>query len=77
MLKLLGKLFKGAATVVGLGTASAGAATYVGAPFLGIDANTVEFVRQLAALVTAFGGVLAAFGLGRKAGWAVPDAEKK
>ncbi len=61
-LKLLGKLGKGLATVVGLGSAGVAGTT------LAIDpAGLNETLKLILAVITALGTLLASFGIGRKA----------
>lgn len=69
-LPLLGKLGKGKATVVGAVAALAGVATK---QFIGdvlTAENLVESIRAVADVITALGTLVAAFGFGRKTGYA-------
>ena len=70
MLGLLGKVGKGLATVLGITGAAAGGFT------LALDPSITEGLEQVIQVLTLLAGLLAAFGIGRKAGYAVPDAEK-
>ena len=66
----LGKLGKGKATVIGAVAALAGVATK---QFIGdvlTAENLVESIRAVADVITALGTVIAAFGFGRKTGYA-------
>lgn len=66
----LGKLGRGKATVVGAVAALAGVATK---QFIGdvlTAENLVESIRAVADIITALGTLVAAFGFGRKTGYA-------
>lgn len=67
MLKLLGKLGKGLATIIGLTGAAGGAALTIKA-----DPDVLKHLEailsSIPAIITAVGALLAAFGIGRKAG---------
>ena len=67
-LKVLGKLGKGLATVVGLGGV---AATTTALEVPSFDLN--EALRQILEIIRALSGLLAFFGLGRKAGVAASE----
>jgi len=71
MLKLLGRIGKGVATVAGLGGIAASGTAYAVAPAVAVDPSIIELIRELSVLVGAVSGALAAFGVGRKAGYAV------
>lgn len=71
MLKLLGKVGKGAATALGLGGLATGTALT-----LTLDPTVTEGLARVAEILQLLGALLTAFGLGRKAGYAVPDREK-
>jgi len=77
VIPFLGRLGKGKATVVG----AIAAVTGLGAKhFIGdvlTAENLVETIRAVADVVTALGTVIAAFGFGRKAGYAVQGEEGK
>lgn len=70
LLPLLGKIGKGKATVVGAVTAlvGVGAKQFVGDVLTA--ENLVESIRAVADVITALGTLVAAFGFGRKTGYA-------
>lgn len=70
VLPLLGKVGKGKATVVGAAGVVAGALTRGVAPHVLTDANLVGALHEVAGIVEALGTVVAAFGFGRKSGYA-------
>jgi len=77
VIPFLGKLGKGKATVIG----AIAAVTGLGAKHFVGDVltaeNLVETIRAVADVVTALGAVIAAFGFGRKTGYAVQGEEGK
>lgn len=75
MFNVLGKVLKGAATFLGLGIAAGGTVLTIK-----VDPNSAKAIEHIVtsvpAVFTAIGAILAAFGIGRKAGYAVTDSEK-
>ena len=68
MLRFLKRFGKGLATIAGVSVAGTGAAATIAIPAITTDANTVALVHEIGVMMTALGTVLAAFGVGRKAG---------
>ena len=68
MLRFLKRFGKGLATIAGVSVAGTGAAATIAIPAITTDANTVALVHEIGVALTAFGTLLAAFGVGRKAG---------
>ena len=68
MLRFLKKFGKGLATILGVSVGSAGGATALAAPLIATDANTVAALHEIGIIIASLGSLLAAFGLGRKAG---------
>jgi hypothetical protein len=68
VLKLLGKLGKGLATIIGVVLVGGGVGTGVVTNSNGVTEAVQTISQNLPALITAIGVLLAAFGIGRKAG---------
>lgn len=74
LLPVLGRLGKGRATIAGDVAAVVGVATTVASPHLVTDANIVAVLHEVGLAITALGGLISSFGLGRKAHEAHVDA---
>ena len=77
MLGFLGKIGKGLATVAGISIGGGAAVAHEALlPVLSLDPSVVAGLQLVLEILGVFGGLLAMFGIGRKAGYAVPDVEK-
>lgn len=65
VLRFLGRVGKGFATVAGVTSATAGASIV-----LSVDPSVNEALHQVGQILAALGTLVAAFGIGRKAGGA-------
>ena len=77
LLPILGKIGKGRATITGV----VAAVTGIGVKhFIGdvlTAENLVETIRAVADIITALGTVIAAFGFGRKSGYAAGEGSSQ
>lgn len=67
VLPFLGKLWKGKATIVGDVVAATGIAVVTGSGHVVTDQNIVPILHEVGLILTALGGLISAFGFGRKA----------
>ena len=75
ILRLVGKVGKGAATIAGFGTAGAAVAAQVVAPSFILDQSVLDGLQLLLQIITAVGVLVGSFGFGRKAGYAAKEVE--
>lgn len=73
LLGFLGRIARGVATKIGVAGVAGGVALNVTAPAFAIDPATVAAIQAAAKLVAEISALVAMFGIGRKAGAAVPE----